>query len=221
MKVFKNANEFNKYINAKKLTSIGYGSEGVFYQSLVDGMGYKILYPEIIDDYKPNNIIVASEVETNGFIFPIELFVVKGKLIGYKTSIIKQNLLDVSKFSIYDFDFKKFKEAYKKFKIEVANLSRQKIEIYDLFNNIIYDGENIYAIDTCMYERSNEKKLLRINIDNLEWSITLELENLAVFSGIEVQKRNELELSVIEYINYLERIVRKEKIKILKEEGGY
>ena len=72
-----------------------------------------------------------------------------------------------------------------------------------------------------MYERSNEKKLLRINIDNLEWSITLELENLAVFSGIEVQKRNELELSVIEYINYLERIVRKEKIKILKEEGGY
>ena len=88
MKVFKNANEFNKYINAKKLTSIGYGSEGVFYQSLVDGMGYKILYPEIIDDYKPNNIIVASEVETNGFIFPIELFVVKGKLVGYKTNII-------------------------------------------------------------------------------------------------------------------------------------
>lgn len=217
MKEFSSDNDFKAYLKEKGLKEKGCGSEGTFYYSWIDKIGYKVFDQD--NSYNPELIIMDDEVNIDAFIFPKELLVIKNKLKGYTSRIVKNNIFSDSNleyFSMDSIDFGALKEAYKVFKIETALLSSKGIAIFDLANNLVYNGKRIYAIDTCSYYRTNDKHVLRYNNSCLDDAIDSMLQTIFLFADIEIKSREELGLTVLKYFDYVikkvQRIKQKERM---------
>lgn len=215
MKEFSSNNDFKAYLKEKGLIKKGSGSEGSFYYSWVDKKGYKIFNQENL--YKPELVIMDDEVQIESYIFPEELLVIDGKLKGYTSRIIKNNILsdsNLENFNLGAIDFTALKMAYKLFKIETALLANKGIAVFDLANNLVFDGKRIYAVDTCCYYKTKDKWVLRHNDQCLNDAIDSMLEMIFLYADVEIKSREELGLTVSAYFDYIIKKLQKPKQKM-------
>lgn len=152
---FESREQLNNYINSNIEDEVlGSGTEGTCYRGKA-GKAYKIFsesgYREF---YQIDEIITQDEVPLRSFAFPETIFTVNGEIEAYSSILVERNLFDELSFSsIIDIDFDKLIEAYKQMLIETKELTSRGIILNDLPNNILFDGENLVAVDTCGYER--------------------------------------------------------------------
>lgn len=211
--VFHNKKEFKEFIISKKLYKIDGGAEGEFYISTMDRKGYKIFFnfeKYCMPIYEIDKVIMNDEVNIDSFIFPEELLIVNDQIKGYVTKYVSKNMLldnNLISIDIDNFDFKSFKEAYINMKIDIVLLSEKHIAVYDILNNLIYNGKKLYAIDTLGYYKSDSKYLLKRNIASLDSAIDMIFEMLFLPSYPTIKARGKM--NVIEYIDYLEKHISK------------
>lgn len=156
--------EFEQYIGNKVLKYIDDGSEGECFLGN-DGLAYKIFFDEpFINDHaliEIDDIITESEYKLDSFAFPRVIFTiddvvkcytskyVNSNLFGYKSKEAAEQLLEHIK-------SKEFITAYNKFLEDLEVLTSNKIKLFDLCNNLLYDGEKMVAIDTIYYKKETE-----------------------------------------------------------------
>ena len=153
-----------------------------------------------------------DEVNIDSFIFPDSLLTINGALYGYVSEVVRDNLFGswMETFFIKDgIDYEKLKSAYQKFKDDVFLLTEKKIKIYDLTNNLLFDGEKMYAIDTCSYRYSKESDLLIHNMQALEDAMDVLFVLLSVYSERIVLDREKTGLSILQHIDYIEKTLKK------------
>ena len=177
--IYDNKLLFDKEISCKLSHEIGRGSEGICYEH--GDKAYKVLFSRddmVCDvlDYMvhPDKIITTEVIDLPSFAFPKKLYVTKDWLLGYKAKLIKNNLFKEEIFHTIEdlkgIDFNALAMAYKKMLSDVDVLSEEKVKIYDLTFNLIFDGTNLTGIDTCGYERVKED-IKRYNRDCLATSV--------------------------------------------------
>lgn len=155
---------FDQEIKSKLVHKLGIGSEGACYE--YKGSAYKIIFDKNVIsntcgvlDYmeNPSNILTVDDIDLPSFVVPEEIYATKDWLLGYKSKLIKNDLFDVQNFStLEDFskiNFNNLSKAYKMMLDDVDLLSKDKIKLYDLTFNLIFDGKKLTAIDTCGYKR--------------------------------------------------------------------
>ena len=171
---FKTKKDFRNFLNSKKLSYISEGSEGKCYASTVDNDAYKVFFDEdkyFSVDYDVEKIITTDDIDLKSFAFPKELYTLNGEFKAYKTKKIDNDLFKFEEdFDLYSINFLKLEKAYLQLKKDIISLSKEGIEIYDLCFNLIFDGESLFAIDTCGYKKV-EYDVLERNISLLDYSI--------------------------------------------------
>lgn len=165
------------------LVKLGTGCEGITYLSKKDNKAYKILTDFEYED-KIEDIITSFDINLKYILLPEKLYVYDNILIAYKTKYIKKNFLDIDNKdnNIYNIDFDKFITAYKNLLEEIKILSKNKIEIYDVTPNLMFDGTDLYLIDTCSYKKTNEKiyKIYDWNKERLDSAIKFLLSSYII-----------------------------------------
>jgi hypothetical protein len=195
----KSFDDYNMQFTSHKYNKIGVGSEGACY--LKNGKVYKVLDPENDNEINTNTVVTSNMLKSKHVIFPDELFVVKDKLVGYTSKYIPNDILLCDptaqpitfKKSLARIDFDKLQAAYHDFiENDIREVSGNKIDMYDLCNNLMFNGEDLYAIDTCSFEKKasfNTEELIDRNISSLNYALTVELDNLVEFSGEDYRQR--------------------------------
>lgn len=174
---FTSYDELKKYINRKIIKQIGQGSEGECFLGK-DKFVYKLFYEEEISinecSLDISKIITTDEMDLDSFAFPIELYLIDGELKGYKTKYINRDLISLDKIvdpdAFFDIDLDKFILAYYRMLKDIITLSNNYISIFDLSYNLMFDGKNLYGIDTCYYYKT-DKYPLEDNIKAFERAI--------------------------------------------------
>lgn len=149
--------EVKLYIKSRVYREIGSGSEGTCFEG-TDKKVYKFLDFDTRAPYIIDEIITAEEVQSESFALPEELYVVDDILRGYRTKKVArdyfgENIFDIN--SIVNIDFAALAHAYRKMAEDIKLLSEERILIFDLPFNIMFDGENLVGIDTCGYRKVN------------------------------------------------------------------
>ena len=167
--------EAKLFIKSHALKLVGSGSEGTCYRGK-DKKVYKCLNIDRRYPYDVDKIITEEDVKLDSFAFPDELYTVDDGLIGYRTDYVKGNYFSVDNTAdienIIDLDFEKLATAYKKMLEDIKLLSKEKILVYDLPFNVMFDGEKMTAIDTCAYKRV-KKNPLEENITSLNKALEM------------------------------------------------
>lgn len=159
IRYFSSVEEWEHFLKEVCVRFIDNGSEGDIYQTK-DNKAIKVItctdncinpisnFNYILEYEK---IITADLVPSSYFLFPEELYVVGKQLCGYKTKLVKKDffkyLLEPAQY--LNLDLWKLENAFIRFQLELERLSDLGVFIYDLPTNIMYDGSQIYAIDTC------------------------------------------------------------------------
>ena len=167
---FSNKQQFDAYINKKIEVPLGTGTEGICYRGK-DGKAYKVYSKNRFREFYPiDSLVTQSELPLKYFAFPETIFTVNGNIEAYTSMLVGQNLFDdeyLTVKGIEDIDFDDLIDAYQRIQEEAKILTERKILISDLPGNILFDGKNLVAIDTCSYEKgasfdefdSNEKRI--------------------------------------------------------------
>lgn len=205
---------FQQDIKSKLSKEIGHGSEGVCYE--YNNSAYKILYKKSdiekslgILEYmeQPSKIITAEDINLTSFAFPQEVYATKNWLLGYKTRLIKNNLFNINNFldmnDLKKIDFNALAKAYKVMLNDVDLLSEERIKIYDLTFNLVFNGKKLTGIDTCGYKKVN-KNVKHKNRNSLSFAIS---DLFSVISDYKID--DEIKNNNID--DYLEKVY--EKIK--------
>lgn len=172
---------FDKDIRYKLFNEIGRGSEGICYE--YKGFAYKVIFNKnIIEqtsgilDYMedPSQILTVTDIDLPSFSFPEKVYAIKNWLLGYKSKLIKNNLFNGENFNspedLVNINFNNLANAYKIMLQDVDLLSEDKIKIFDLTFNLVFDGKALTGIDTCGYKRVKDN-IKRANRDSLAIAI--------------------------------------------------
>lgn len=156
VKNFKTVDEFENFIEQIVDKEIGDGSEGVCYTSKVDDEVYKIFRD--LDTIEVNKILTTDTIingislgSIDSFVFPNEIYTFNNKVIGYRT----KKVVNGEQFNPNNIEEKILKIAVSKFKNDLILISKFRIRTIDMGANLLFDGKNIFAIDTFNYEISN------------------------------------------------------------------
>lgn len=153
---FEDERQFRAYINQKVSKELGSGSEGVCYLGK-DGWAYKDFSKGFrYDEYLVKDVITADEVDVESFVFPNTLFAVDDSVLGYRNKCVTRDDLDfkyIMDHGLSHINFDKLIGAYNVIYNDALVLASQGIRIFDLPYNLMFDGEKLYAIDTCGYSR--------------------------------------------------------------------
>lgn len=150
--LYEDFEKFRKYNSIKLIDS---GSEGKCYLGK-ERYVYKFFDTLPEDIYNIDEIITEDDIKLNSFALPKELFVYNNKLLGCKMEYVDkdyfniENTYDLS--TIDSISFKQLSKAYKYMLCDVARLSDKNILI-DLPCNLMYDGESLIGVDTCIYKK--------------------------------------------------------------------
>lgn len=212
--IYDNSLLFDKEIKNKLYYELGRGCEGICYK--YKGEAYKIMFDKsiiykligILDYMKnPTQIITENDINLPSFAFPREIYATKDWLLGYKTKLIENNLFNTNNLLGIDdlktIDFNALAIAYKIMLEDVDLLSKEKIEIYDLTFNLVFDGKRLTGIDTCGYKRTKNN----VKYHNRK-SLALAIEDMfslvSDFEIIESIKNDDID-------SYLEKVYQKIK----------
>lgn len=156
--------ELDQYINKKTLKYIDDGSEGECFLGS-DGLAYKIYFDvPFINDHELidiEDIITESDFKLDSFAFPKVIFTIDDVVKCYTSKYVKENLFgykskESAEVLLEHIKGKEFVSAYNKFVEDLEVLTSNRIKLFDLCNNLLYDGENLVAIDTIYYKQENE-----------------------------------------------------------------
>lgn len=181
---FDNKKQFLEAIKNNITRKIGHGSEGNVYLSK-DGDVIKIMLnswlPKNYGDYP--NIIMDDTMKIDSFIFPKELYILNGVIVGYKEKFFPNNILTLDALpELINID--KLVEARKKFIEDSKIITEAGYRLYELPRNIMFDNKKIVAIDTLDYQKKSHVDL-KDNIGIIDYAILVELSDL--FPNIEVK----------------------------------
>lgn len=168
-----------RFIYGMHIRELGSGSEGVVYLGK-DKYAYKLNYEEPwasdTRQLSPNEIISKEDADLPSFAFPLEIYTVEGIIMGCKMERVKNNLLStehtISYMDFFDIDIYEFYEAYKVLLEDVKKLSDLKIKLFDVANNVMYDGNKLTVVDTFYYTRE-DYDTYEINLHIVEKAIEL------------------------------------------------
>lgn len=153
---FESVEQFQAYRRQKTCRELGEGSEGICYLGK-DGKAYKdFTVGYLPEEYLVDEVITTDDVDVKSFIFPDTLFAVDGKVVGYTCKCITKDDLDYKYLFMNGIDhinFDKLIAAYETMNNDALVLANHGIRIFDLSYNIMFDGNNLYGIDTCGYTR--------------------------------------------------------------------
>jgi hypothetical protein len=211
-----------RFIYSMHIRELGSGSEGVVYLGK-DKYAYKLNYEEPwasdTRQLSPNEIISKEDADLPSFAFPLEIYTVEGIIMGCKMERVKNNLLStehtISYMDFFDIDIYEFYEAYKVLLEDVKKLSDLKIKLFDVANNVMYDGNKLTVVDTFYYTRELKEqyeKNLYIVEKAVEQIFNFWLEN----SGLEEQ-----EITEHDVLAYLEHVFDAMSSKNMDEEFFY
>lgn len=217
--------EAKLFIESHSLRLVGTGSEGTCYRGK-DKKVYKCLNIDRRYPYEADKIITKEDVKLSSFAFPDELYTVDNGLIGYRTDYVQGNYFSVENTSdlenIIALDFEKLEQAYKRMLEDIKLLSEEKVLVYDLPFNVMYDGEKMTAIDTCAYKRV-KKNPLKDNIDSLNRAIEV-IFNMWFMDYKDISYRIEgtdIKAYLDKIINSLpENLFMKRIIRIMEQDTG-
>lgn len=168
IKEFENKQEFDKFINpiTNSRFFLDIGGEGSCY--IKNDLVYKVISEDCINFYNISDIILDNDYNLKHFVFPIDIYCNKEKneLYGYTTRYIKNNL-----FNIYgildDINLDKLVYEYNDMLKDVEVLSKDHIFLFDLPANLIFNNQELVAIDTIAYTKEisnvinqNKKQML-------------------------------------------------------------
>ena len=169
---FKNTNEFNTYINDNKSSILGHGVEGTVYLTKSNETIKDMQDNPKIIDY--TNVIMSTDLDLSSFLFPIELFLIGNKIVGYKSNYFPNNIIKKRNGKIEDIDIDALLEAREKFIKDLKVLTESGYYLYDIAGNILFDNKSLVAIDTLNYKKKTVP--LKRNITSLDNALVCELE---------------------------------------------
>ena len=177
IKEFTNEKGFINYVTSKIKTEIGEGSEGKVYLTN-DGEVIKIM----IDAFEPkeynaySDIIMDSDIKLDSFIFPKELYIINGIIVGYKEDVFRQNIFN-SDLSSNILDVEQLIRARQKFIEDTKVITENKYSLFELARNILFDNKKLVAIDTLDYIK-RDNVTLEENIESLDYALLLQLSDI-------------------------------------------
>lgn len=217
---FKSEKELTEYLKSKRISIIGEGSEGICYKSHFDKLAYKIIDSDdnsvsYIPEYNMEDIITEDDIYLSSFLFPKTLITVNGKFRGYTSKAIDKNYFDINEMleNISNIQIKKLLKAYKVMLKDIVVLSEQHISIYDLPHNLLFDGEKLYAIDTCCYYRTDNSNVLESNIKSLNCAIKTIFDEYLSFQDDKQYISDDID--ILEYLSEIDKYLHKTKTKTL------
>lgn len=151
--------EFIEYLNSIGAKKIGTGTEAECYLGN-DGYCYKLYLDDFINiknssvRNRIDKIITTQDISNNSFIFPEELYVENGVLLAHKTKFIPNNIFGKEDMNdvILRLTDNILHKAYTGMLIDIIDISKKGILMVDsVGDNILFDGEKMYFIDTCEY----------------------------------------------------------------------
>ena len=189
---FNNKKEFIEYIKPLLKEDLNSGSEGDIYITK-DNNVIKVMHqffgPKYLKDCP--NIIMSNDLKLDSYIFPDELYIIDGIIMGYKEKLFENDV-----FSFYP-SLKKFAtnidnlfEAREKFIEDTIKLTEYGYKLFELPRNIMYDNKRIVAIDTLDYIKQKIKKEENIRI--VDHAILLELSDM--YKEIDVRQPFDTEI---------------------------
>lgn len=177
---FKDLKELNNYFNDNAIIPIGEGSEGEVYLNRNNEIiKYMIdaFYPKCYEDYK--DIIMYDDLKLDSFIFPKELFILDGIIVGCREDYFKGDLFDFDKTNRINIE--KLINARNKFIEDTKVITDNGYYLFELCRNILFDNERLVAIDTLDYIKSKDVTLDE-NIKVIDYAIlsALQLNNNSI-----------------------------------------
>ena len=175
IKIYKNPNEFKKYLQTLKGVYVGEGSEGKVYRINNDEIFKKyIYYDEYMREIYNKDMLMESDLKLDSFIFPREMHITnKGIVLGYKAKYFPNNMLDP--LDIPDnLNIDALIKARLKFIEDTKVITEYGYYLYELANNLMFDNNTLVAIDTLDYKR--RKVTLEENISIIDYAILTQLQ---------------------------------------------
>lgn len=208
--VFEEYLDLAKYIYERQEKYLDDGSEGTVYKG-ADGFAYKLMYEEPwISDIKilnPDEIITIDDINLKSFAFPIELYLIDGKVMGSKMKYVRPSIVSndytLSPVDFYNIDIYQFYKAYEILLEDVKKLSDMNILMFDVANNLMYDGKTITIVDTHYYTREDYNTYEK-NLHIVEQAVKAIFDLWLDSAGLE-----EVEIENHNMIKYLEDVFDK------------
>lgn len=194
IKEFESEKELYDYFKTNSIKKIGGGSEGTAY--LNKNKELIKLIPVSYDskyycDY--TNIIMDSDIKLDSFIFPKELFILNGLIVGYKENYFRGNIFNSSD-EIHKLNIDKLIEAREKIIEDAKIITERGYFLYELGGNILFNNEKLVGIDTLDYKKNNNVTLDE-NIDMIDYAILIALKRIDFF--IDASKPFEREIEKV------------------------
>lgn len=175
LRIYKNADEMLKYFDSIKLRELGSGSEGSAYLTRDNQVLKVIENPLLIREYN-KDIITSDKINLETFLFPNELVIYNGLIIGYKTNYFPNDIFYNNSMEMPEImDLNKLLKARNKMIKDIELLSSMNYRLLDLPLNIMFDGNNLVACDTLSYHKDDSKDLLKDNISSLDYALNIKL----------------------------------------------
>ncbi len=164
--------------NWKHLKNVGKGTEADCY---LDGNNVYKVYNDNKKDHCINNIICKDDLDLEHILFPNEIFKCDDEVFATRTKYIEENYFNTDHIYLGNTpDLDKLKKALEPFIKDIYELSNNYIYAKDLSLNTIFDGENLYAIDTLTYEKVSYNPY-ESNIELAKGIIELYIESYKFF----------------------------------------
>ena len=194
---FNSRDEFIDHVADNALFEIGEGSEGEVYLTYDNNV-----IKNMLDSINPkkyivyNDLIMDDELKLDSFIFPKELYLLKGIIVGYKENYFANNIFD-NPLLPNEIDIDKLVVARKKFIEDTKAMTDAGYRLYELPGNLLFDNNRLVAIDTLDYIK-NDDITLDENIKIVDYAILQAL--LGRYSFIDCRKTFDSEIEkVYEY----------------------
>lgn len=174
---FNSKKDYYNYVNQEAVSVVGKGSEGVTFLTKDDKVIKVMIYSWMPKKYKEYpDIIMEDDIKLDSFIFPKELYIINGIIVGYKEDYFKDNVFGFDS-SLDRIDIDKIIKAREKFIEDTKVITDKGYKLYELPRNLMFNNNKFVAIDTLDYIKDN-KVTLDINKSILDYAILLELSEL-------------------------------------------
>ncbi len=176
IKEFESKDELKIYFKKNAIKKIGEASEGKVYltrdNEIIKGM-WGSFVPKHYKDYP--DIIMADDVKLDSFIFPKELFLYKGIIIGYRQDYFKGNIFKFDSLDRVNLD--KLVKARERFIEDTKVITDSGYHLFELPRNLLFNNERLVAIDTLDYVKRDDITL-KENIETIDYALLLPFSDI-------------------------------------------
>ena len=193
IKEFKDIDEFKRFVRSNVICEFGEGSEGKVYVSKDNDVIKTMIdpiWPKKLEEFP--DIIMADDMKLESFIFPKELYIVDGIIVGYKQDRFYGNIFDGYLSSDILF-LDKLIEARERFLDDTKIITAAGYRLYELPRNILFNNKQLVAIDTLDYIK--EDVTYQENVEIVDYALLLEL--LEIYPEIDTNNTFDKEVKKI------------------------